>query len=130
MKARNGHRKNEDLKELFNGKNRKTSIIMMANWFVNIFIFYGLIFVIPYTLQQHYSTKSNPFSKIQDLYWGFLIEFLGLLLTYIAADSIFGRIYSLAISSFLISLSMLFTFFFSYEWFIFYTSLGRLFVNI
>ena len=94
----------ESYGDLFKGKFCHITPVLWVAWFTDVFVYYGLIFMVPYTIQQQNhsdpSTK-DPSSKadIIELYWGSLAEMPAFFVTWYLADHpMLGRRRSLILS--------------------------------
>lgn len=128
MKKVQGIQKEENYGVLFNEYYFKTTCVLILNWFVNTFIYYALIFMVPYTLDQRNRIEGieggNP-SDISQLYWGILVEIPTMFVAWFAADSELGRKNSLILFFFLTSLPLIILLFIGLEYLILLAALAK-----
>ena len=52
--------KKESYSDLFKGKYGHITPVLWVSWFTDVFVYYGLIFMVPYTIQQqHHDTNQH-----------------------------------------------------------------------
>lgn len=123
----------ESFSDLFKGKYSCITPILWIVWFSDVFIYYGLIFMVPYTISRMNNAKGDEGSAedIADLYWGSLAELPAVLFTWVIADTpAFGRRKSLIFSFLMLPLSMCFLLYNGYSVLIVTSAFGKFFIGM
>jgi putative MFS transporter len=118
---------------LISPKFRRITLSMWLSWFGINFVLYGLIFILPFFLNEIDNTQKKS-EGLTSLIFTTLGEGLSGLIAYFLVDSpIFGRKYSLALGQFISSFCCLVALFISTEYLmtlVLTLSLGRLFAKM
>jgi MFS family permease len=124
-----------NLKTMLSDKNsfRRITLSMWASWFGINFVLYGLVFILPFFLNEIDNTQKTK-GGLESLILTTFGEGLSGVIAYFLVDThMFGRKYSLALGQFFSSLCCLIACFISTEYSLFlviFLSLGRLFAKM